>query len=176
MRGLFTFLLFSFALGISAHAYNVKRACDENHMIIYGSVYEYDPFVKGEKLRPGVQIVVYQDMEIYVAFVTNKSGEYEFNLPLGHTYEIWYGGSEYVNKICYLDTREAPVRKIGNELNLDVELFKYVDGCDFSLLQEPFVKVSFDKAIDRMEPDLMYTEERSKLLDKALRKARRAIE
>ncbi|MBL7943224.1 MAG: hypothetical protein JNM00_10685, partial [Flavobacteriales bacterium] len=70
----------------------------------------------------------------------------------------------------------CPTRKVGNELDMDVGLFKYVDGCDFSLLQEPFIKVGFDKTNDRLLPDLSYTEDRSRLLDKAFRKARRAIE
>lgn len=164
-------LLFRF----DASAYN-RKACDENHFLVYGNVYEYDPFLKGEKLVSFVQIVVYQDNEIFVAFYTDKNGMYQFNLPIGHEYELWYGGSKFVNKICRVNANDCPVRKTGNDLDMDVGLFKHIDGCDFTMLNEPFILVTFDKEMNRLVPDLDFIDDRSRELDKVFRKARRAIE
>ncbi|MDZ4823771.1 MAG: hypothetical protein SH856_09950 [Flavobacteriales bacterium] len=166
-----SFVIFGFAFP----PYN-RKACDEKHFLIFGNVYEYDPFIKGEKLAPKVQVVVYQDNDIFVSFYTDKNGMYQFNLPLGHTYELWYGGSKFVNKICFVDAKDCPERKVGNELDMDVGLFQPIDGCDFTMLNEPFIRVDFDKEMNKLVPDLDYIEDRSHDLDKVFRKARRAIE
>jgi hypothetical protein len=151
------------------------KAVDDRHLFLHGRVYEVNPW--SEEIEGGakaVQVVVYQNSEMYVAFYTDKSGVYEFNLPIGFVYEIRYGGQSLVNKIVKVDTRELPSRKGGNDLRMDMGLFKPIEGADFSLLNEPFVVVDYDKEESRLVPDLAYTDDKAYELDKIFRKIRKA--
>jgi hypothetical protein len=170
MKSLFALLLLSFTL-TSAFG----KAVDDRHLLLHGRVFEVNPW--SEEIEGGakaVQVVIYQDSEIYVAFYTDKSGVYEFNLPIGFVYEIRYGGQTFVNKIVKIDTRELPARKSGNDLKMDMGLFKPIEGADFSLLNEPFVVVDYDKEVSRLVPDLAYTDDKAYELDKIFRKIKKS--
>ncbi|MDZ4752819.1 MAG: hypothetical protein SGI87_14475 [Flavobacteriales bacterium] len=150
------------------------KAVDDYHLLLHGRVFEVNPF--SEEIEGGakaVQVIVYQGEEIYVAFYTDKSGVYEFNLPIGHMYEIRYGGPTFINKIVQIDTRELPAHKSGSDLKMDMGLFKPIEGADFSLLNEPFVIVAYNKETNRLIPDLAYTDDKAFELDKIIRKIKK---
>ncbi|MEY3397571.1 MAG: hypothetical protein RL220_165 [Bacteroidota bacterium] len=153
----------------------LAKAVDEKHVFLHGKVFEVNPYSEEiEATAKSVQVVVYQDEEIYVAFYSDKAGNYEFNLPIGHLYKVRFGGTEYVNKILQIDTRDVPARKNGNDLDIDMGLFKPVDGGDFSMLNEPYVIVFWDKEYNRLVPDLAYTDDKAYELDKVFRRIRKS--
>ena len=145
------------------------KSVDEKHFLLSGRVIEVDMIASTEKPAVNAQIVVYQDNDVYVAFYTQKSGMYEFNLPVGHRYEIWYGGSAYVNKRVVIDATVCPERKSGNDLKMDIGLFRPIEGYEFEPLTEPFVMVSFDRDSKKLVPDMKYAEQKRKELNKVFK-------
>lgn len=157
------------AWGASAQG-TVDKSEHQGQFKLFGKVFEYDPVNGGENVAADAQIVVYQGTELYVAFFTGKSGNYEFYLPVGHVYEIWYGGGAFVNKIVSVDATECPPSRSPKDLKLDMGLFRPIEGTDFPMLMEAFVKVNFDKENGMLMPDMEYVDERMRMLDKTLRK------
>lgn len=164
-----------FCLGVlSTAAWAKKKEPTENLFLITGKVLEISLTGAEAKDCGNVQIVVYQDQEIFVAFYSDAKGGYEFNLPVGFTYEIWFGGSTYVNKKVSIDTRDLPKAKGGYEVELDMGLFRPYDKVDFVPLREPFVKVAYSDEYGTLAADMEYTALRSKELDKVVKKAKKS--
>ena len=151
-----------------------KKEPTENLFLITGKVLEISLTGAEAKDCGNVQIVVYQDQEIFVAFYSDAKGAYEFNLPVGFTYEIWFGGSTYVNKKVFIDTRDLPKARGGYEVELDMGLFRPYDKVDFVPLKEPFVKVAYSDEYGTLAADMEYTALRSKELDKVVKKAKKS--
>lgn len=159
---------------LSTSLWAKKKEPTENLFLITGKVLEIS-LTGGEPKDCGnVQIVVYQDQEIFVAFYSDAKGGYEFNLPIGFTYEIWFGGSTYVNKKVQIDTRDLPKSRGGYEVELDLGLFRPYDKVDFVPLKEPFVKVAYSDEYGTLAADMEYTALRSKELDKVVKKAKKS--
>jgi hypothetical protein len=97
-----------------------------------------------------------------------------FEFPLGHQYEIVFGGSAFVNKKVDIDARTLKPRNGGYELNMDIRLFRPVNGFDFAMLNDPFVKFGYDQEYGQFITDETYSGPRAKELDKILKKAKKA--
>ena len=153
-----------------------KTASTENHFHISGVIYHYD-LVKGDEVPAAhTQIVIYQNKELYVAFFGGADGLYSFYLPIGFEYEVWFGGSAFANKKLYIDATQLPEEKRPRDLTLDVSLFRAVEGVDFSILDEPFVRMAFDAESDQVRMDEEYTRKRKVELDKAIKKAKKLLQ
>jgi len=161
------------ALGASLGAF-AKKGQEYDLFVLQGRVYEIDLLGGEDKPASEVQVVIYQNKDIYVAFYTAKNGDYEFQLPLGFEYEVWFGGSAFVNKKVYIDSRTLKPGKSETEIVLDMGLFRPRDNFTFEILQEPYVKFSWDKEFGQFTPDMEYTEERARELEKIFRKIRKS--
>lgn len=164
-------LLFS----LIGQSQTTRKDLTGDYFHLTGKVYEVDMFEGTEKSAVATQIVVYQEKELYVAFYTEKNGLYEFYLPTGFQYEIWYGGSAFVNKIVTIDSRMLPKSKKPSKLDLDIGLFRPVEGHEFPLLKEPYVQVLYDEELASLVPDLDYTDEKSAQLEKIFRKLKKEM-
>lgn len=151
-----------------------KNEVNSESFIIQGKIFEIDIMNEQDREASNVQVVIYQNKEIYAAFYSNETGSYEFIVPVGFEYEISFGGATYVNKKIYVDARSIPQRKSGYECNLDVGLFKPVTDIEFPTLNEAWVKVRYDAEYHQLIPDYEYTEERAMELDRQIKKARKA--
>jgi hypothetical protein len=170
MRNLYTTILLSIICLVSY----AQKENHEGYFLLKGNTLEIDMFEQVDKGPISTQVVVYQDKDIYVAFFTDKSGAYEFYLPIGHQYEIWFGGGLYVSKKVAVDTNGVPTKKKRpSELKLDMALFQAVDGYDFPMLKDAYVKVAYDEEYQALTPDLDYTEAISVDLDKLFRKIKK---
>lgn len=172
------FLLSAILLLFSEVSYGQKKAKKTGDLLIdtfvlKGKVQEIDMFDDITKEAPEVHVVVYQEKEIFVAFFTQKDGSYEFHLPYGYQYEIWYGGSAFVNKKVSVDTKKLAPGKQEMPLNMDIALFRPVDGYEFELLNEPYVNVTFDETTKTLVPDLEFTEIKADELSKLFRKIKK---
>lgn len=151
--------LMIFILSSFAYLGNIK-AVDKNHFIIYGNVIEIEPDEMVEYDIGGVQIIVYQDNEIYCAFDANDRGDYQFNLPNGHVYEIYYGTREFVPKKIYVDANNVYEKRDGHSIKLNVALFKKIDNVDYTIMEEPMSKFSYEKSKKDFEIDFEYAEKK----------------
>ncbi|MFN8776006.1 MAG: hypothetical protein ACK5XV_04495 [Flavobacteriales bacterium] len=141
--------------------------------VIEGRVLELDVVNNTDKPASKVQVIIYQDNEIYVAFFTQANGYYEFHLPLGHEYEIQFGGDAYVNKRAYIDAREVKPRAGQTEIALDMGLFKPIENVPFEILKEPIVRFAWDTEYGHFLPDLDHAGDMARELEKTLRKVRK---
>jgi len=151
-----------------------KKEVGAENFVVQGKIFEIDIMSEADKEANNVQVVIYQDREIYAAFNSSETGAYEFIVPVGHEYELWFGGTTYVNKKIYVDARSVPSRKSGYECNIDVGLFKPVENVEFPTLAEHWVKVRWDAEYRQLVPDYEYTDDRAMELNKQLKKARKA--
>lgn len=149
-----------------------KRELEEDKFVLTGKIYEMDIFNETDKEAGEVQIVIYQNREIYVSFYGVK-GNYEFVLPIGHEYEVWFGGEQYVNKKIYVDSRPMKKRKSGYECVIDVGLFKPIANYEFACLIDHYVKVRWDQEYAQLIPDYEYCDTKAKELNKAIKRAKK---
>ncbi|MFM9985204.1 MAG: hypothetical protein ACKVOK_08235 [Flavobacteriales bacterium] len=160
---------------LAGFAQSTRKDITGDYFHLTGKVYEVDMFEGTEKSAVATQIIVYQEKELYVAFYTEKNGLYEFYLPTGFQYEIWYGGSSFVNKIVTVDSRMLPKSKKPSKLDLDIGLFRPVEGHEFPMLNEPYVQVIYDEEMASLIPDFEYTDEKSAQLEKIFRKLKKEM-
>lgn len=115
-----------------------------------------------KKKLDGITIQVYKDGSMFDTYDAGTTGKYEFNLPLGFTYDFKFTKPEYSTKIIRIDTRNIPAedRLGGFESNIDGELFKVPEGFNVDLLKEPMAKAYFDSQTNSIEFDFEYTEKR----------------
>jgi len=166
------FFLLLFLIVFSSWA--KKKDPAEEVFLIEGQIFETDIFKGDKKPASGVQIVIYQGIDIFVAFYSDELGNYEFLLPTGHVYEIWYGGSAFVNKRVSIDAQECPKRKSTNDLLLDIGLFRPMDGYEFAPLNDAYVKLAWNDELEEFSVDMLYTGAKEKELEKIFKKIKKA--
>jgi hypothetical protein len=153
-----------------------KSASTENHFHISGVIYNLDFATSNETAASHAQVVVYQNKELYVAFFGGADGLYSFYLPVGFEYEVWFGGSAFVNKRVFIDATQLPEEKKPRDVTLDILLFRVVEGIDFSVLDEPYVRIAYDPESDQMRIDEEYTRKRKIELDRIIKKAKKLLQ
>lgn len=147
----------------------------ENHYLISGIIYNYDLITDKETPAANVQIVIYQNKELYVAFFGGEDGAYSFYLPIGFEYEVAFGGSAFVNKKVLVDARQFPEERKPREILFDISLFRNVEGADFTTLNEPYGKIMYDPETDMIRPDEAFSSRKKIELEKELKKAKKLL-
>jgi hypothetical protein len=111
----------------------------QNHVFqVSGTIKDDD---SGRKL-PGALVVVYQDgIELQRAEL-DKSASYSFELPLGFIYVLEYQRENFTTKKTQLDFSDIHDGDSNNDStltlhDLDMKLFKNIDGFDTSILDTP---------------------------------------
>ncbi|MEN9639346.1 MAG: hypothetical protein RLZZ262_1214 [Bacteroidota bacterium] len=144
------------------------------YFLLQGQLLHVDPYNQQESAAGSTEVIVYQGEEIYVVFDSKSTGKYEFYLPIGHLYTITYGGKQFVNKKVIVDATTSPREKKPRTMRLDIGLFTPVEGFTFTSLQQPFVKIAYNKEYDDFVPDFDHTEQMMRLLDKDLKAAKKS--
>ena len=175
MKSPFSLLLIFFLFTGDAFGQKVKKEKDVSgdHYLIKGRVFKIDPAAGTEENASNVQVVVYQGSELFVTFFTGEQGDYEFYLPIGFMYEVWYGGSAYVNKKVHIDATQFPKERKPRTVPLDMGLFRPVEKFEFPMLNAPYVKIGYDPELDQIAPDMEYTAKRSAELEKVFKKIKK---
>ena len=119
------------------------KPVDNRHFLIHGNIIELSPQDMRERDAANVQIIVYQDDEIYVAFDTDEKGDYKFNLPNGHMYEVQYGTRDFVPKKIHIDATGVETKKDGFSIKMNVALFKAVEHVDYAIMEDPVSTFNF---------------------------------
>ncbi len=177
MKGIFSTSILIILLTISSIAQRSKKD-DSNgdYYMLKGSVYEVDMITENEKKASDVQVVVYQDHELFVAFFTDAAGAYEFFLPLGHSYEVWFGGAAFVNKKVAVDATQFPKERKPRTVTLDMGLFRPIEGVEFPMLNTPFVNIRYDAEMDEISPDFEFTGRKTEELNKYFVKIKKDLD
>lgn len=131
----------------------VSSAQDLTNLAIDGLVKDED----GGKLT-GAKIALYQDGKQINTQTSERSGRFEFFLEFDHEFTIKVSKAGYVDKIIYINTNGVPEdeQAFGYEWPITVELFKRMDGVDYSMLDKPIGKIYYEANVQNFVGDNAY--------------------
>lgn len=139
---------------------------------------DFEGKVSNDNVILGEVIVqVLQNGVLLTSFKTESDGSYNIYLPLGHDYLISISKNNYVQKYYSVSTKGIPEDQANVKLptiSADVDLFKYYDGVDYSLFNEPINKFFYNAKKSNFDYDKDYLKEKKaamKLVKLAEKKA-----
>lgn len=106
-----------------------------------------------------VIVQVLQNGNLLTSFKTNQTGSYNIYLPLGSDYLISISKNGFVQKYFSVSTKGVPAEQAGIKfpaISADVDLFKYYEGVDYSLFDEPINKFFYNKRKGNFDYDRDY--------------------
>ncbi len=104
-------------------------------------------------------VQVIQNGKVLTSFKTDKDGSYNVYLPLGGDYIISVTKKDYVKKYFSISTTGIPADKAKNKfpiIEANVDLFKYYEGVDYSLFNQPVNKYFYNSKKDNIDYDKYY--------------------
>ena len=125
-----------------------------------------------------VIVQVLQDGKLLTSFKTDQTGNYNVYLPLGSDYIISISKNDYVQKYFSVSTKGIPADQAGVKfptIRADVDLFKYYEGVDYSLFDEPINKFFYDNRKGNFEYDKKLLKEKKEAMKKIKMAEKQAI-
>jgi hypothetical protein len=110
----------------------------------------------------GATIQITQGGKVLQSAMTDGSGNYFFSLPLGAEYLVVVSKDGYVSKKFSVNTLGVPPEKATSkfaDIEASLSLFKRYEGVDYSLLNQPLNKYSYNPYKDNFEYDKAYLEQ-----------------
>lgn len=150
MRYTFLILFLSFFCLVSGVA-------QDNNLAVDATVKDSD----GGRLT-GAYVNLYQDGNLINKVTAGRNGRFDLILDFGHEYVIEVGKTGFVSKRLYFNTHNVPEdeQAWGYEFGgFIVDLFREIDGVDFSVLDDPIGKVYYEARIQNFEYDRQYTKQ-----------------
>ena len=113
----------------------------------------------GRKL-PGCEIVIFQDGVEFTRLEGDKNAGYSIELPIRYSYTFQYERDGFVSKKVVLDVSEIPEGEAvgGFGFDLDMSLFKNIEGFDISILDTPIGMGMYDINSGKFKFDLDHTD------------------
>ena len=126
------------------------------HLQVSGTIKDED---SGRKL-PGCVIVIFQDGVEYDRLDGDNNAGYSIELPIPHSYTFRYERDGFVSKKVVLDASQVPDEDVvkGFGFDLDMTLFKEIDGFDTSILDTPIGMGMYDAGTGKFKFDLDHTD------------------
>lgn len=144
-----------------------------DYFLVRGALTRVDFPNKNVEVAPYTQVVVYQDDDLYVTFFADESGGYSFYLPISKTYSLQFGGSAYINKKIQIDATQLSKERRPRELQLNVELFREIDGVEFPMMAEFWQVFKYSPEADELVNDNVYANRKKLELEKLAKKLRK---
>ena len=113
----------------------------------------------GRKL-PGCVVVVFQDGSEFDRLEVDNNAGYSFELPLRHLYTFQFVRDGFTSKKVSLDVSDVPDTDAvdGFGFDLDVTLFKTIEGFDESILDTPIGMGKYDVETGNFNFDMEHTD------------------
>jgi hypothetical protein len=111
---------------------------------------------------PGAAVTVNAGGKIISNITTDGTGKYSFDLPLNNDYSITVGKAGMATKKYSVSTRGVPEEKTTSKFSsveASLTLFEKLDGVDYSLLNQPLNKYSYNPTKDNFEYDKNYLDQ-----------------
>ncbi|MBC8150593.1 MAG: hypothetical protein H8E97_04840 [Bacteroidetes bacterium] len=142
-------IFFAFAIGASL-------AQTDAILQVSGTIKDED---SGRKL-PGCEIVIFQDGVEFTRLECDKNAGYSIELPIRYSYTFQYERDGFVSKKVVLDVSEIPEGEAvgGFGFDLDMSLFKNIEGFDISILDTPIGMGMYDVNSGKFKFDLDHTD------------------
>jgi hypothetical protein len=125
-----------------------------------------------------VIVQVLQDGKLLTSFKTDQTGNYNVYLPLGSDYIISISKNDYVQKYFSVSTKDIPADQSSVKfpsIRADVDLFKYYEGVDYTLFDEPINKFYYSTKKGNFEYDKNLLKEKKEAMKKIKLAEKQAI-
>lgn len=147
----FAIAAFAMVVGLFVSASAIAQ---EDLFLVFGSVKLDD----GNKRLEGVDVIVYQDGEVFDQLKTNAKGDYDFELPLRHLYTFSFVLDGHSNKRIEVDASGIPESVIGNRnMDLDMSMLPLPEGFDRSIFEDAYGRGEYDANKNTVVFDSNYT-------------------
>jgi hypothetical protein len=141
---------------------------------------DFEGRVSNDNMTLSESIVqVLQDGKLLTSFKTDQNGSYNIYLPLGSDYLISISKNDYVQKYFSVSTKNIPQDQAGVKLpaiRADVDLFKYYDGVDYSMFDEPINKFYYSSKKGNFDYDKEYLKAKKEEMRKVKLAEKKAIQ
>ena len=141
---------------------------------------DFEGRVSNDNMTLSESIVqVLQDGKLLTSFKTYHNGSYNVYLPLGSDYLISISKNNYVQKYFSVSTKGIPQDRAGVKLpaiKADVDLFKYYDGVDYSMFDEPISKFFYSSKKGNFDYDKEYLKAKKEEMKKVKLAEKKAIQ
>jgi tetratricopeptide (TPR) repeat protein len=155
--------LISFSL---LFTYAFASAQDANNLALDATIKDQD----GGRLT-GVSVVLLEDGTLVNKVKTGKNGRFDLLLDFDHEYIVEANKPGYVSKRMHVNTKNVPEDEQlwGYEYGgFAIDLFKKIEGVDFSILEQPVAKIYYDPNIQNFDYDKVYTKQIKRELDELI--------
>ncbi|MBP8033172.1 MAG: hypothetical protein KAZ71_01175 [Bacteroidia bacterium] len=125
-----------------------------------------------------VIVQVLQDGKLLTSFKTDQTGNYNVYLPLGSDYIISISKNDYVQKYFSVSTKGIPTNQAEIKfptIRADVDLFKYYEGVDYTMFDEPVNKFYYNNKKGNFEYDKDLLKEKKEAMKKVKLAEKQAI-
>ena len=141
---------------------------------------DFEGRVSNDNMTLSESIVqVLQDGKLLTSFKTDQNGSYNVYLPLGSDYLISISKNDYVQKYFSVSTKGIPQDQAGVKLpaiRADVDLFKYYEGVDYSMFDEPISKFYYSSKKGNFDYDKEYLKAKKEEMKKVKLAEKKAIQ
>ncbi len=141
---------------------------------------DFEGRVSNDNMTLSESIVqVLQDGKFLTSFKTDQNGSYNVYLPLGSDYLISISKNNYVQKYFSVSTKGIPQDQAGVKLpaiRADVDLFKYYEGVDYSMFDEPISKFFYSSKKGNFDYDKEYLKAKKEEMKKVKQAEKKAIQ
>ena len=136
-------------------ALGAVSAQTESMLLVEGTIKDED---SGRKL-PGCVVVVFQDGSEFDRLEVDNNAGYSFELPLRHLYTFQFVRDGFTSKKVSLDVSDVPETDAvdGFGFDLDMTLFKTIEGFDESILDTPIGMGTYDVESGKFNFDMEHT-------------------
>ena len=137
-------------------ALGAVSAQSESMLQVAGTIKDED---SGRKL-PGCVVVVFQDGTEFDRLEVDNNAGYSFELPLRHLYTFKFVRDGFMFKKVSLDVSDVPDTDAvdGFGFDLDMTLFKTIEGFDESILDTPIGMGTYDVETGKFNFDMEHTD------------------
>ncbi|MGY8887490.1 MAG: hypothetical protein ACKVJY_00500, partial [Flavobacteriales bacterium] len=137
-------------------ALGAVSAQTESMLQVAGTIKDED---SGRKL-PGCVVVVFQDGTEFDRLEVDNNAGYSFELPLRHLYTFQFVRDGFTSKKVSLDVSDVPETDAvdGFGFDLDMTLFKTIEGFDESILDTPIGMGTYDVETGKFNFDMEHTD------------------
>ncbi|MEQ9188881.1 MAG: hypothetical protein RLP15_14200 [Cryomorphaceae bacterium] len=139
-------------------------AQDPNNLAVDGTIKDEN----GGRIT-GAVITLIRDGEEVKRVQTGKNGRFDLYLDFGHEFIIEISKATYVAKKLYINTNNVPddEQAWGYEFGgFVVDMFKRMDGVDYSVLENPIGKVYYEPNVENFVDDRVYTRQIKEEIDR----------
>jgi hypothetical protein len=146
----------------------IEHSAQDIHL--YGHIKDQQSMV----VLRDIKVEIYANDKMSEQMDADSSGKYDFKVPLGAVYDIWFSRRGYFSKSIRIDARGIPDSLIesGFEMQLDGTLFRKVRRIDPKVFEPPMSIAVYSSEIDNFLFDWAYSAKRQEEIELAFKNRR----